>query len=303
MLRLSLLIATYNRSASLLRALESVAGQQADAAAWECVVVDNNSQDDTAARVEAFRQAHPILNLRLVRETRQGLSHARNRGIAESHGAIVAIIDDDERINPGFVAAYLDFFDSHPCVAAAGGRIVAEYPAGRPRWMSRWTEIPIANPIDLGSQARPFPAGRIPGGGNMALRRTAIALYGAFDPSLGRTGKRLLGGEESDLFERLRRAGEQIWYVPAAVMWHIIGTEKLTDAYFDRLCLNVGRSQHLRARIHGRTARLLLVEALKWPATLLLATGYLLLCRPAKAGRLLRMRSRITQGILHPEAS
>ena len=73
MLRLSLLVATYNRSASLLGALESVAGQRADPAVWECVVVDNNSQDDTAACVEAFRQAHPGLNLRLVRESRQGL--------------------------------------------------------------------------------------------------------------------------------------------------------------------------------------------------------------------------------------
>lgn len=302
MLRLSLLIATYNRSTSLLGALRSVAGQQADPAAWECLVVDNNSTDDTAACVEAFGLAHPNLNLRLVRETQQGLSHARNRGIAESRGAYLAIIDDDERINSEFVQAYIDFFDTHPDVAAAGGRIIAEYPQGRPRWMSRWTEAPIANPIDLGSEARPFPPGRIPGGGNMALRRSAIERHGAFDPQLGRTGKRLLGGEESDLFERLRRADEQVWYVPDAIMWHIIGPEKLTADYFDRLGLNVGRTQRLRAAIHGGTTRLLLGEACKWLATLLLAAGYLLRLEPAKTGRLLRMRTRITQGILHPES-
>lgn len=300
MLRLSLLIATYNRSASLLDALGSVAAQQADPAVWECVVVDNNSTDDTATRFEAFRRAHPGVNLRLVRETQQGLSHARNRGIAESGGEYLAIIDDDERINSGFVQAYLDFFDTHPDVAAAGGRIVAEYPGGRPRWMSRWTEAPIANPIDLGPKARPFPAGRIPGGGNMALRRSAVARHGAFDPALGRTGKRLLGGEESDLFARLRRAGEQVWYVPDAVMWHIIGPEKLTVDYFDRLGFNVGRTQRLRAAIHSGTARLLAGEACKWIATLVLACGYLLRLEPAKAGRLVRMRTRITLGILRP---
>ncbi len=64
MLRLSLLVATYNRSASLLGALESVAGQRADPAVWECVVVDNNSTDDTAARFEEFLSAHPGLPLR-----------------------------------------------------------------------------------------------------------------------------------------------------------------------------------------------------------------------------------------------
>lgn len=297
MLRLSLVIATYNRSASLLRTLESVACQQADASVWECIVVDNNSQDDTPDRVEAFRKAHPGLNVKTVRETRQGLSHARNRGIAESRGEYLAIIDDDERINPGFIGAYITFFDSHPDTAAAGGRIVAEYPQGRPRWMSRWTEAPIANPIDLGPQERPFPPSRIPGGGNMALRRSAVAQYGGFDPSLGRTGKLLLGGEESDLFERLRKGGEQIWYVPGAIMWHIIGPEKLTSDYFDRLCRNVGRSQRTRAELHNRMARLRLEEALKWPVTLLLAAGYLLRLQPLKASRLVRMRTRITGGI------
>ena len=62
----------------------------------------------------------------------------------------------------------------------------------------------------------------------MALRRTALGRYGAFDPQLGRRGARLLGGEESDLFARLRRGGEQCWYVPGAVMYHILPPSKLT---------------------------------------------------------------------------
>ena len=174
--RLSLIVATYNRAEQLLTTLRSVAAQTAPTAEWECVVVDNNSTDDTAARFEEFLSAHPGLPLRRVSETRQGLSWARNRGIAETTGDIVAIIDDDERIVPEFIAAYIAFFDAHPSVASAGGPIVAEYPAGRPAWMSRYTERPIANPIDLGPTPRPFPRGRIPGGGNMALRRTALGL-------------------------------------------------------------------------------------------------------------------------------
>lgn len=295
MIRLSLIIATYNRSAQLAETLRSVAEQQAPRGEWECVVVDNNSTDDTAACVARFAAEHPALALRCVRETRQGLSHARNRGIAESRGEVIAVIDDDERIVPGFVGAYLDFFDACPEAAAAGGPIVAEYPTGRPRWMSRWTERPIANPMEFGPKARPFPAGRIPGGGNMAFRRSTVGRIGAFDPALGRTGRRLIGGEESDFFERMRRCGLEVWYVPGAVMYHIIPAEKLTDDYFRRLCYNVGVSQRLRSEAGGRwrVVRALAVEALKWAATLLLAVAV----RPVQWRRLVLMRREITRGL------
>lgn len=150
------------------------------------------------------------------------MSYARNRGLREAQAPLVAFIDDDERVNPGFLRAYLDFFDAHPEAVVAGGRIIAEYPTGRPDWMSKYVEMPIANPMDFGPDVRPFPAGRVPGGGNMAFRRAGLAGYGGFDPSLGRVNGELIGGEENDFFERLLAGGETIWYVPDAVMWHII---------------------------------------------------------------------------------
>ena len=252
MIRLSLIIPTHNRSERLIAALESVIRQDLPAADWECVVVSNNSTDDTVARFGDFAARYPGLNLRLVTEDGPGVSYARNRGIAETSAPLLVFIDDDERINPGFLRAYADFFDAHPDAVVAGGRIIAEYVTGRPAWLSKYTEMPIANPMDFGDAVRPFPAGRVPGGGNMAFRRSAALRYGGFDPSLGRVGRMLIGGEENDFFERLMRGGETCWYVPGAVMWHIIPPEKLTESYFRRLCYNVGVSQRLRAgvRLH-----------------------------------------------------
>ena len=90
MLRLSLIVATYNRSASLINALESVAQQNAPASEWECIVINNNSSDDTPERFAEFAAAHPDLNMRMVTELRQGLSFARNRGIRESEAEYIA---------------------------------------------------------------------------------------------------------------------------------------------------------------------------------------------------------------------
>ena len=294
MIRLSLIIPTHNRSERLIAALESVIRQDLPAADWECVVVSNNSTDDTVARFGDFAARYPGLNLRLVTEDGPGVSYARNRGLAETSAPLLVFIDDDERINPGFLRAYADFFDAHPDAVVAGGRIIAEYVTGRPAWLSNYTEMPIANPMDFGDAVRPFPAGRVPGGGNMAFRRSAALRYGGFDPSLGRVGRMLIGGEENDFFERLMRGGETCWYVPGAVMWHIIPPEKLTESYFRRLCYNVGVSQRLRAGMYRRYPKTLLFESLKWGATLLLS----LTMAPRKSLWLIRMRYEISRGLL-----
>lgn len=293
MIRLSLVIATYNRAEQLMTTLRSVAEQSHPATEWECVVVDNNSKDDTHHRVEIFCAEHPALQLRYLFEERQGLSYARNAGIAASHGEVVAFIDDDERIVEDFVGAYVDFFAEHPEAMAAGGKIVAEYPTGRPTWMSRYTEQPIANPMDFGDKVRCFPSGRIPGGGNMAMRRILLDEVGAFNTSLGRTGKRLIGGEESELFERIADKGYEWYYVPRAVMYHIIPAEKLTKEYFERLALNTGRSQRMRAELRGRVTGLYIREVMKWVATLLLS----LVHRPAQLRYLIRLRRGISKGV------
>lgn len=294
MIRLSLIIATYNRAEQLMVTLASVGAQSAKPSLWECIIVDNNSRDNTQERVAEFAKEHPTLNIRYCFEPNQGLSYARNKGISEAKGDIIAFIDDDERIVAEFINSYIKLFDEHPDAMAAGGKIIAEYPTGRPRWMSHYTERPIANPMDFGDYITPFPKGRIPGGGNMAMRREVFSTIGLFDTTLGRTGKRLIGGEESELFERIYSLGMKCYYAPRAVMYHIIPAEKLTTEYFERLCYNTGVSQLTRAKIHNRITRLYIGEAMKWCATLLLC----LLHRPAQSRHLIKMRREITRGIL-----
>lgn len=296
MFRLTLLIPTYNRSRELLRALDSVAEQRLDPTLWECIVIDNASTDDTAEAVERFAAEHPALHLRRVYEPTPGVSHARNRGLREATTELIASIDDDERINADFLAAYLDFFDAHPEAAVAGGRIIAEYPSGRPRWMSRWTERPIANPMDYGNEVRPFPHGALPGGGNMAFRRE-VALQFGFDTELGRVGGKPIGGEENDFFLRLREAGIELWYVPRAVMWHIIPEEKLTPAYLNRLAYHIGISQRRRATGRNELRRAQLKELLKWVITLALVVTM----RPRQWVRVVAMRREISRGLFQNE--
>jgi GT2 family glycosyltransferase len=131
----------------------------------------------------------------------------------------------------------------------------------------------------------------------MALRRSAVKRYGVFDTALGYVGKQLIGGEECDLFERLQIAEAKYYYVPGAVMYHIIPKEKLSLEYLARLSYNVGVSQVRRARYYHRIGRVKIKECIKWCATLLLAAWYGITLQWSKAKYLLVMRWNITRGI------
>ncbi|MFI3247790.1 MAG: glycosyltransferase [Rikenellaceae bacterium] len=301
MKKLSLIIATYNRAEQVLETLSSVVRQDAAPSLWECIVVNNNSLDDTVEQVSEFIADNVAFDIRLVTEKKQGLSHARNCGMSSATTPLFAIIDDDELIVPEFISSYINFFDSHPDVAVGGGEIVAVYRSARPKWMSKYTEQPIANPMNFGDKPRPFPRRLIPGGGNMAIRRSAIEMHGAFDPELGRRGGQLIGGEENNLFQRLRQGGEQIWWVPGATMHHLIPDEKLERSYLDRLWFNIGVSQFRRAEIEGESGANIMVlerEFIKWIATLLIALLYMVCFAPSKSKYLILMRYHISRGIL-----
>ena len=295
-MELSIIISTYNNATSLERTLESVAVQDADKSVWECVVVNNNSTDDTAERVAAFAKAHSDINIRVVDEPQQGLSYARNRGIAESKGQFVAFIDDDETINEGFVSAYIDLFRNHGAFVGSGALKVC-YETARPKWMSHYTEKMIANPLDLGSEIITISSDIMPTGGNMAFNREVFNLYGNFDTNLGRKGGELFGGEENDMFNRIRDLGERIFYTPYAVAYHHIADKKLTPEYFDKLSYGVGVSKRLRAEKRDSLEALYSDERAKRRYTLLLSIFYILTFRPQKASWLWRMRNGISKGI------
>ena len=91
MIRLSLIVATFNRSEELLTTLRSVALQSQRAEEWECIVVDNNSKDNTRAVVEKFISEHATLNIRYKFVEEQGLSCTRYSLYAPRLGGVVSI--------------------------------------------------------------------------------------------------------------------------------------------------------------------------------------------------------------------
>src|SRR6266852_75843 len=100
MIKISLILCTYNRCQSLARPLESVAASRLpDSVNWEILVGDNTSHDQARHVIEDFCRHYPG-RFRYLFEPNQGLSHARNAGIAEARGEIIAFTDDDVTVDP-----------------------------------------------------------------------------------------------------------------------------------------------------------------------------------------------------------
>lgn len=232
----TVIVCTYNRAASLRDTLEALREQQVPPTlAWEVVVVDNNSHDETGAVVREFAARGPM-PVKYVFESRQGVSAARNAGIDHATGDIIAFTDDDVLPGPDWVAAILPLLREHSA-DILGGRVLPRWPRPAPPWLSgSRTLLHALALMDHGTVERITPATRHPRVWtcNVAIRREAIARVGSFDPGLGRRGAKLHGGEDTDFLSRALAHGVAVVYDPRLLVWHKIPAARMRRSYFRR---------------------------------------------------------------------
>ena len=237
MLDATVLIATYNRAALLDETLTCLARMRVSPTLqWDAIVIDNNSSDDTRQVVERHIAHFPV-RLRYLFEPAQGRSSALNAGIRQAEGRVLAFTDDDVRIADGWLdAATAPLVGPDASLAYTGGPVRPIWGATPPRWLDLqrgdlWGTIAIQN---HGSEMFVYEERRkVPLGANMAVRRDVFDRVGGFRPDLGRTGGRLLLGQEvPELLLRVRAAGLRGLYVPAMEVHHHIPARRLTRRYF-----------------------------------------------------------------------
>jgi len=217
---ISVVICTYNRGDILGETLASYAAlAAASAVRAELVVVDNNSSDATAGIARDFVAAHG--DARYIFEATPGLSHARNTGIREARGEIIAFADDDVFFEAGWLDALMRAFAAWPEAGCVGGKTLPHFEAGTPPWLHE-TLLYMYGSTNSGDAEAWMDYPKHPFGVNMAFRREVFQRIGWFDPRLGRIGDSLLSGEESDIFRRVHVAGFRTRYIPDAVLRHRI---------------------------------------------------------------------------------
>ena len=204
-----MVICTRGRPAKLRRTLASMARPDGPAPDTEVLIVDNGPSEATRKVVEAFREVGP-LRFRYLVERSGGASRARNLGIRQSRGSLVAFVDDDCLVDASWLAAMVHEFARPDRPDVVGGRVelhderdaAVTVRRATERRICDWTEVFFSVP-----------------GCNFCVRRDVLSEIGGFDERMG-PGAPLQAAEDADLLFRAHRAGARVLYSPRPAVRH-----------------------------------------------------------------------------------
>ncbi|BCX89348.1 glucosyl-dolichyl phosphate glucuronosyltransferase [Methylomarinovum tepidoasis] len=253
---ISVIICTHNRGDILgdtLASLVPAVGEaEANGVAVELILIDNHSSDSTGEIGKCFAADHAWA--RYVFEPETGLSYARNRGIQEARGDILAFADDDVFFDSSWLKALAEAFCTHPDAGCVGGKTIPLFESGEPLWLHEHL-LYMYGVTNSGDAICWFEPPKHPYGVNMAFRRHLFERVGLFDPRLGRIGKSLLSGEEADFFKRVYAAGYKVLYTPFAVLWHRIPAARTEKSWVLRRSYWQGISDVVHQQIDSPLSR------------------------------------------------
>ena len=232
-MKTSVIVATHNRPDSIRRLIASLAPELANRSR-ELIIAENGTPTPMQLSLEGAPLSH-------LHEPRAGKCRVQNRAIAEASGEILVFLDDDLVVAPGYLAGVDQFFDTHREFAAMKGRILAaEDPEEKVGPLAPYLDLPIADHGDDVIEVRGVL------GANMAFRAGAIRQVGPFDERLGPGA----GGheEETEMSQRMRRAGFRIGYAPKALVYHDVDPSRANRERFIRIARERGRCRMLHEK-------------------------------------------------------
>jgi glycosyltransferase involved in cell wall biosynthesis len=220
MLPTSVIVCTYNRAQFLRDTIRQLLEQDYRADLFEIIVVDNGSTDQTRQVVQSFFSPRGI-PLRYIKETRRGVTFARNRGAKEAHYPYLAYLDDDCSVGSDWLSQLLSGFAIDERVSIVGGLVEPEYDGQQvPNWLGPKSERWLGRYSYPGSQPRLINEAAYVCEGNMAITRQAWETVGGFLGIDQFNSPHVAAQEIVYFLERTRRLGRQLAFVPNAVARH-----------------------------------------------------------------------------------
>lgn len=257
MVDITVAIPTYNGENRLPKVLEKLRSQiNTEQISWEILIVDNNSQDDTAKIIQNYRSNWPDrIPLRYCFESKQGAAFARLLAVREAKGELIGFLDDDNLPTEDWVSQAYNFAKNHPKAGAFSGQIHGEFEVKPPENFERIQAFLAIR--EYGSVSKLFDPEslRLPTAAALVVRKQVwLETVPSYPTLKGRIGGSMLGGEDYEPLLYMYKAGWQIWYHPDLHSYHQIPYWRLEKDYL----LSISRGCGLA------TCQLRLINAKFW---------------------------------------
>ncbi len=247
MANISIIIATKGRKQGLQKLFGSLGRLDGCLEAQPEIIVVNNADDGAAeqavsALIEEFRDG--LGEVRCLREKDAVSPRPKCRGhnfaIREARGSILAFIDDDVEVTPGWLKAVRGFFSRHPYDAMQGAILVPPAFQEDKEFYKVWNRYRTIPYINYGPEIMEIYTLTGP---NMVIKKEVFDRVGFFDERLGpgRSGM----SEDVEFAQRMLSSGKRIGYEPNAAVYHEVDWDRLNEEFFRRWHEQQGRSRLL----------------------------------------------------------
>ena len=249
--RLSVVVTSYSteRLKDIYDVLDSLKAQTLRG--METLFVAEKSQD-LCQQVEAYAESSAMLVRTIFHEGPLGMSGARNLGIREATGSIIAFIDDDALAFPEWASCIVKTFADESIIAVTGPAMPL-WVDGETAWLPKelyWI-IGCTDWVQLDS----LEDARNVWGMNMAFRREAFELAGAFSTDIGGVHSQRLHGEEVELSLRVRsKTGKRIVYNPEVRVMHKVYSGRLSLRWIAKTSYWIGYTRRVLQEVSQQYA-------------------------------------------------
>lgn len=237
----SVIVCTFNGATRIVGVINAIIDQEINCP-LELVIVDNNSTDDTYNVCQQLCNNSKIL-YRLLLEQKQGLIHARKRGVLAASYSYLIFVDDDNILKANYCQNVFDLFEKDLSIGACGGKtqlpLAHNYPL--PEW---WPTF--SGHYAVGDQAISNQYVDLLWGAGLAVRRQLLLnlVLGNYPFYLsGRKSDTLTSGDDSEICYLIRLSGFQLYYSSTLLLDHNIDSARLTNKYLSQMMLNHGRAR------------------------------------------------------------